>query len=43
MESLMDKTPTITNEKQREHVQSLINKRVEIARRKAMLEAVPAR
>jgi hypothetical protein len=42
VESLLTQVPTITSDKQRENVQNLINRKVEIARRRAMLEAVPA-
>ena len=42
VESLLTQVPTITSDRQRENVQNLINRKVEIARRRAMLEAVPA-
>lgn len=42
VEGLLTQVPTITSDKQRENVQNLINRKVEIARRRAMLEAVPA-
>ncbi len=42
VENIMSQAPKITNDAQRKHVQSLIDKRVEVARRRAMLEAVPA-
>ena len=42
VEGLITQVPTITSDKQRENVQNLINRKVEIARRRAMLEAVPA-
>ena len=41
VENIMSQAPKITNEVQRKNVQSLIDKRVEVARRRAMLEAVP--
>jgi hypothetical protein len=42
VEGLLTQVPTITSDRQRENVQNLINRKVEIARRRAMLEAVPA-
>ena len=42
VEGLLTQVPTITSDKQRENVQNLINRKVEAARRRAMLEAVPA-
>lgn len=43
VENLMEQIPAITTDKQRENVQNLINRKVDIARRRAMLEAVPAK
>jgi hypothetical protein len=43
VQAIMQEAPKIETEKQRESVQSAINKRVEVARRRAMLEAVPVK
>ena len=41
VQDIMKDIPKIANEVQRKHVQSVIDKRVENARKRAMLEAVP--
>jgi len=43
VQDIMSNTPKITGDAQRKQVQSLIDKRVENARKRAMLEAVPAK
>jgi hypothetical protein len=43
VQEIMEKNPKIATDKQRENIQSTINKRVEAARRRAMLEAVPVK
>lgn len=43
VQEIMEKNPKIATDKQRESIQSTINKRVEAARRRAMLEAVPVK
>jgi len=41
VQDIMREIPKVTDDKQRKHVQSVIDKRVENARKRAMLEAVP--
>jgi hypothetical protein len=43
VQGLIDVIPKITNDVQRKHVQSIIDKKVENARRRAMLEAIPVK
>ena len=43
VQGIMNEVPKVNNEVQRKHVQSVIDKKVELARRRAMLEAIPVK
>ena len=43
VQGIMNEVPKVNNEVQRKHVQSVIDKKVEHARRRAMLEAIPVK